>query len=357
MKILPGILISVLIAISSFILSDIIGIYLMGFDKSPISSIMLSIILGMVVANMTQLKSIYSAGIDFSCKYLLRVGIICLGIRLGLYDIYEIGLYSIPLILMCILLTFFAINLLSKFLGISSKLSTLITVGTTICGATAIVATGPVINAKKEEITYAIANITLFGIFAMLVYPYLAFYLFSGNEESIGLFLGTAIHETAQVAGAGLIYSQQFNSPITLDIATVTKLVRNVSMLFVIPIMGYLYLKSEKSNELKSSFSFLSVFPFFILGFILFGLIRTIGDFGIASTNTAFGFLIESKWDSFIEKIKFLAEISLAIAMSAVGLSTRFSLLKSMGLKPFYVGFAAACSVSIFSFVGIRFIF
>ena len=74
-------------------------------------------------------------------------------------------------------------------------------------------------------------------------------------------------------------------------------------------------------------------------------------------TTYAFGFLIESKWDSFIEKIKFLAEISLAIAMSAVGLSTRFSLLKSMGLKPFYVGFAAACSVSIFSFVGIRFIF
>ena len=80
---------------------------------------------------------------------------------------------------------------MSKLLNVESKLAALIAVGTSICGATAIVATGPVIKAKKEEITYAIANITIFGIIAMLAYPYLAHYLFSGNDQSIGLFLGS----------------------------------------------------------------------------------------------------------------------------------------------------------------------
>ena len=103
-------------------------------------------------------------------------------------------------------------------------MSYLISVGSTVCGTTAIMAMAPVINAKKNEVSYAIANITLFGIISMLIYPYFANFYFNGESLFIGLFLGTAIHETAQVAAAGLIYDQQFNSPETLNISTVTKL-------------------------------------------------------------------------------------------------------------------------------------
>ena len=103
----------------------------------------------------------------------------------------------------------------------------------------------PVINAKKNEVSYAIANITLFGILSMLVYPYFANLYFNGESLFIGLFLGTAIHETAQVAAAGLIYDQQFNSPETLNISTVTKLIRNTFLIIMIPLFAYLYSRGQ----------------------------------------------------------------------------------------------------------------
>ena len=353
-KLIPGILLSSLIAFTGIFLSDFIGIEILNFEKSPISSIMLSIILGICVANTISFGSSFSSGIDFCCKYILRLGIIFLGIRIGLSDIFDIGLTGLPVVILCISLTLIIVHMMSKLLNVSAKLSTLIAVGTSICGATAIVATGPVINAKKEEITYAVANITIFGIFAMLVYPILAHYIFNANSQSVGLFLGTSIHETAQVAGAGLIYSQQYNSPGALDIATVTKLVRNLSMIIVIPLMGYLFLQSSSDNGIKNKPSFFKLFPLFIIGFIFFGILRTLGDYGIAHHEKAFFYFEEDKWIIVINFIKSMAEILLGIAMSAVGLSTKFSSLRDLGIKPFYVGFIAATSVGAISFVGIN---
>ena len=130
----------------------------------------------------------------------------------------------------------------------------------------------------------------------MLVYPILAHYIFNENSQSVGLFLGTSIHETAQVAGAGLIYSQQYNSPDALDIATVTKLVRNLSMIIVIPLMGYLFLQSSSDYETKNKPSFFKLFPLFIMGFIFFGILRTFGDYGITHYDKAFFYLEEDKW-------------------------------------------------------------
>ena len=128
-------------------------------------------------------------------------------------------------------------------------MSYLIAIGTSVCGATAIVATAPVINAKKTEIAYAIANITLFGVIAMLIYPYFAEWYFNNNGLDAGLFLGTSIHETSQVAAAGLIYDQQFNNPETLDVATVTKLIRNTFLVILIPLFAYLYNRGEVKDK------------------------------------------------------------------------------------------------------------
>ena len=114
----------------------------------------------------------------------------------------------------------------------------LISIGSTVCGTTAIMATAPVIGAKKNEVSYAIANITLFGILSMLLYPYFANHYFDAEPMFVGLFLGTSIHETSQVAAAGLIYDQQFNSPETLNIATVTKLIRNTFLVIMIPLFA-----------------------------------------------------------------------------------------------------------------------
>ena len=110
-------------------------------------------------------------------------------------------------------------------------------------------ATAPVIGARKNEVSYAIANITLFGILSMLIYPYFANFYFDAEPLYVGLFLGTAIHETSQVAAAGLIYDQQFNSPETMNVATVTKLIRNTFLVIMIPLFAYLYNRGQNKEK------------------------------------------------------------------------------------------------------------
>ena len=142
-------------------------------------------------------------------------------------------------------------------LKISTRMAYLIAIGSTVCGTTAIIATAPVINAKKGEVAYAIANMTIFGILAMLIYPYFANFYFTGEPLLIGLFLGTSIHETSQVAAAGLIYEQQFNSPETLNIATVTKLIRNTFLIVMIPLFAFLYNRGQTKER---GYSILNIF-------------------------------------------------------------------------------------------------
>jgi len=128
---------------------------------------------------------------------------------------------------------------------------------------------------KKNEISYAIANITVFGILSMLIYPYFANFYFDSDSLKIGLFLGTSIHETSQVAAAGLIYDQQFNSPETLNVATVTKLIRNTFLVIMIPLFAYLYNRGQTKEQ---NYSIVSIFPYFVLGFVAMIIFRNIGD-------------------------------------------------------------------------------
>ena len=285
-------------------------------------------------------------GLDFTQQYILKLGIICLGIRLSFEEFIKFGSIAIPLIIVCILAVLILIKLLIKKVPISSKMSYLIAIGTSVCGATAIVATAPVINAKKTEIAYAIANITLFGVIAMIVYPYFAEWFFNENEIKAGLFLGTAIHETSQVAAAGLIYDQQFNSPETLNVATVTKLIRNTFLVIMIPLFAFLYNRGEMKGN---SYSLLDIFPYFVLGFIGMIIIRNLGDqiFSIESENHIY-------WINFIEIIKILATTFLTMAMAAVGISINLSELRLMGYKPFVVGLIAAVTVGFISLIYIQ---
>ena len=236
-KIIPGVILALVFCLFSQGINNVIGIELFGTEKSPISTVMIAILLGIAMGNAFTPRPGMMIGLDFTQKYILKLGIIFLGIRLSFNEFIKFDSIAIPLIITCILSVLILIKLLIKKVPISSKMSYLIAIGTSVCGATAIVATAPVINAKKTEVAYAIANITLFGILAMLLYPYFANFYFKGDALQAGLFLGTAIHETSQVAAAGLIYDQQFNSPETLNVATVTKLIRNTFLVVMIPLL------------------------------------------------------------------------------------------------------------------------
>ena len=340
--IIPGIILAFVLYTLSQGFNNIIGVELMGYTKSPISTAMIAILLGMFFGNIFKIRDSLQQGLDFTRDYLLKLGIICLGIQLKPFEFLEFGKIAIPLILICIISVLIIIKLLIKILKIPTRMAYLISIGSTVCGTTAIMATAPVIKANKNEVSYAIANITLFGILSMLLYPYFANIYFNGEPLLIGLFLGTSIHETSQVAAAGLIYEQQFNSPETLNIATVTKLIRNTFLIIMIPLFAILY--SRGQTRVKN-YSLINIFPYFVLGFIGMIILRNVGDEVYA---------YNPNWNEIVDIIKLFSKIFLTMAMAAIGLSTNLKDIKSMGYKPFIVGFIAMLTVGIVSIIAIE---
>ncbi len=344
MNILLGFALAGGLAVVGHYLSDLIGVDIMGLPKSPISPIMMAILLGIVVRNTINLPSQFDAGIRFCLVRVLRLGIVLLGIRLSLAQIGEIGVQSLPVIIGVVIAALLIVTFVSKRVGLSGRLGTLIAVGTSICGATAIVATAPTIGAKDDEVAYAVACITLFGVIAMIAYPFAAHWVFDGDAFRSGLFLGTAVHETAQVAGAGMVYEQYFSDPAALDTATVTKLMRNLGMVVIIPTMAILY--HRKSTDGAEAPAWYTMIPLFIIGFALMSLVRTVGDMG----DTAFGMIEADRWHDIVGTIKNIAGWCLAIAMAAVGLGTSIKGLLHIGLKPLGVGLFSALLVGLVSF-------
>ena len=343
MAVLPGLILALVLALAGQYLSKLIGIDLMGLPKSPISAIMMAIILGIIVRNIINLPANFQPGIRFGLVRVLRLGIVLLGIRLSLGEVGAIGLQALPVILGVVVSALVIVTYFSKKLGLSANLGTLIAVGTSICGATASVATAPTIAAKDNEVAYAVACITLFGVAAMLAYPFAAHWIFAGDGAASGLFLGTSVHETAQVAGAGLVYEQYFNDPQALDSATVTKLVRNLSMILIIPLMAALHHRTHSDGA--EAPKWWTMIPLFIVGFAAMSLVRTIGDMG----EMAFGIFEPEQWKEIVGRIKEAAEICLAIAMAAVGLGTSIKGLRDIGLKPLGVGLFSAIVVGVVS--------
>ena len=340
-----GIAVAVAISILAGYAADWVGTALLGFDKSPISAIMMAIILGMIVANTVPLPAGLQSGLKFCTSAILRIGIMLLGIRLSLLSAGQFTLVALPFVLAAIAAGLLTVGLIGRYMGLSKQLSGLIAVGTAICGCTAIVATAPLIKANESEITYSIACITIFGLAAMFFYPLLAHYAFADQPELAGLFLGTSIHETAQVAGAGLMYEAQYNSPVALELATVTKLVRNLCMIAVIPLVGIMY-GSDRKTDGDGKVNYLAMIPWFIVGFAAMSAIRTIGDQG----DMAFGILEPAQWKHIVLVTRDIAEGCLLIAMAAVGLTSMFSGMRNIGLRPFALGLFAALLVGGVSF-------
>ena len=342
LSILPGVFLAFVLYTFSQGLNNIIGIELLGYEKSPISTAMIAILMGIILGNIFSIRKGFLIGLDFTQKYILKLGIIFLGIQLKPFEFFKFGTIAIPLIIVCIISVLIVIKMLIKKLKISTRMAYLISIGSTVCGTTAIMATAPIIKANKSEVAYAIANITVFGIISMLIYPYFANFYFNGEPLFVGLFLGTAIHETSQVAAAGLIYDQQFNSPETLNIATVTKLIRNTFLVIMIPLFAFLY---NRGKSKVKEYSLLNIFPYFVLGFIALIIFRNIGDQIFLTENT------QNIWQGVISNIKESAKVFLSMAMAAIGLSANLKDIKSMGYKPFVVGFIAMITVGLVSII------
>lgn len=352
---LPGVALAVGLVAAAIQLTNLMNSAL--GHRGVISYIIVAILAGILIRNIIGVHSIFTPGISFCLRKLLRLGIIMMGIRLSIYDALIIGVWGIPIVILCILTGLIVTTYFTRLLKLPERLGTLIAVGTSICGASAIVATAPGIGAKDEEVSYAIANITIFGLVAMFAYPYLSHLLFADSTTMVGLFTGTSIHETAQVAGAGLIYDQTFQTtlnPAAADAAMVTKLVRNALMAVVIPVMAYIYTRRSLKSGVSSGgakISPLKLFPMFIIGFLIMAILRSIGDAGIDGGGEAFAIFSSGLWSDIIHYVKQWSGYILATAMAGVGLGTSLATVKGLGVKPFYVGLFSATVVGVTSLI------
>ncbi|RST75586.1 putative sulfate exporter family transporter [Siminovitchia acidinfaciens] len=359
--VLPGIIICLAVMIIGLYAADLIGELIVALrllpagSTSPVSGIFVAILLGILIRNTAGLHSVFMQGISFSVKYALRAGIILLGLRLSLAQALKLGAWGLPLIIACISCGLIVTLYFTKKMNQSKRLGTLIACGTGICGVTAIMATSPVLKAKDDEISYAVANITIFGLIGMLFYPYLANTFFGSDPVKAGLFLGTAIHDTAQVAGSALIYNQIYDMEKVVDIATITKLTRNLFIIAVIPLVSYLFFKNagdEAGEENYEMPKWYKLIPLFVIGFLLMALTRTIGDFTSLKNELAFGLFSPVSWEAFHNQwSSFGSTYLLGLAMAGVGLSTNFKIFKGLGLKPFGIGLIAALSVGAVSLI------
>jgi len=351
MNAIPGVLLAFALAIAGNLLADSLSAAL-GLGQGAVSGIMVAILLGLALSNAVRLPDAFRDGIAFAVNHVLRLGIVLLGLRLSIAEVGSIGFKALPIILVTIPAAILIVGYLGRRIQLPDRLGSLIAVGTSICGNTAIVAVSPTIGAKEEETSYAVACITVFGLFAMLVYPFVAHWLFGGDPLAAGLFIGSAVHDTSQVAGAGMVYQQYYQAPEALDVATVTKLERNLSMLVVIPFMAIMH--HRRSAEGTAPPPWWTMVPLFVIGFAAMSLLRTAGDLG---GDRPLGVLDAEQWHALIKVGKEGASYCLAIAMAGVGLGTSIKGLRAIGLKPLALGLVSALIVGLISAALIKLVY
>ena len=352
MKQLPGVLAAFVVMLAGFWLADQIGHAILAAQgltgSSPVSGVPVAIVLGLLLRNTLPLPAALTPGLKFATTTILRAGIVLVGIRLSLFDVVKLGIAGLPVVLAAIGTGLVFVTWFNKKLGLPPRLGTLIAAGTSICGVTAIVSVAPAIEADEREVAYAVANVVAFGLFGMLVYPYLA-HAVLGSSETIGLFLGTAVHDTSQVVGAALTYKQVYGDDVVLRVATVTKLTRNIFLAAVIPLLTWLHVRSTQAQigGVKKKMTWKALVPGFVIGFVLMAVVRTIGDATLGSNGAAFGIWNAEAWKTLTTQLGdyWASRILLGTAMAAVGLNTSFKVFKGVGLKPFAVGFAGAVVV------------
>ena len=303
-----------------------------------IGGAVIAILAGMVIAVFMKTKNGLEDGIKFTSKKILQWAVILLGFGMNLNVVLETGRQSLPIIVCTITTSLVVSFLLHRLLHIPSNISTLVGVGSSVCGGSAIAATAPVIGADDEEIAQSISVIFLFNVAAALLFPTLGGLLGLGNE-GFGLFAGTAVNDTSSVTAAAAAWDGMHPGANTLDTATIVKLTRTLA---IIPITLALALRRtararRAGGAGEGSFSLRRVFPFFLLFFMLASLITT--GASLAGVDAAA-----------FAPFKELSKFFIIMAMAAIGLNTDLIKLVRTGGRPILMGlccWAAITAVSL----------
>ena len=297
--------------------------WMLGRALPVIGGPVFAILAGMAIALLVRDKGRAQAGIAYTSKTILQYAVILLGFGLNLSEVAKVGVQSLPIILSTITTSLVVSFLLHRLLHIPSNISTLVGVGSSVCGGSAIAATAPVIGADDEEIAQSISVIFLFNVAAALLFPTLGGLLGLGNE-GFGLFAGTAVNDTSSVTAAAAAWDGMHPGSNALDDATIVKLTRTLAIIPITLVLGIVMARKEGADGL-GNFSLKRAFPMFILFFLVASIITTIA---VAAGADAAVFA----------PLKTLSKFFIIMAMAAIGLNTDLVKLVKSGGKPILMG-------------------
>ena len=297
----------------------------------------IAIIAGMIITQFIKDKKKLQPGITFTSKKILQYAVILLGFGLNLSVILETGLQSLPIIASTIAASLIIAFVLCKVLKMPANISTLIGVGSSICGGSAIAATAPVIEADDEEVAQAISVIFFFNVLAALIFPTLGATIlkFQPVADAFGIFAGTAVNDTSSVTAAASTWDSMFGlGSATLDKAVTVKLTRTLA---IIPItLGLAMWRAKKENRDGNSFSLKKVFPFFIIYFVCASIITTVFQSLISAGGiTGVPAEVITGFFAFMKKV---SKFFIVMAMAAIGINTDIVKLVKTGAKPLFLG-------------------
>jgi len=343
---LPGVAVAVALALVARSIAEALAHGAAGLPRFPLSPVMCAVVLGMLWRNTLGVPVWATNGLKWAMHQLLRTGIALVGLRLTLSGASSIALTALPVALCCLTVALLAGWMLSRALKVGPRLGALLAIGTAVCGCTAVVAMSPVIRARHAETAFAVTCVVLFGCAAMLCYPWVAGHFFAASPVHAGIFLGTAIHDTSQVIGAALMYSQQAAAPAALAAASVAKLLRNLSIAVFVPLAAWLVRRHEAESPDTGQPAEIhagglapkpQLVPMFVIAFLGFIVLRTLGD-SLLGAHAGL-------WQTVINRGYLASDLFLTCGMTAVGLSVAFTDMWRIGWRPLAAGFAVASLV------------
>jgi uncharacterized integral membrane protein (TIGR00698 family) len=320
----PGLLLAALVTAAAYGLRQLP-------EMATFSPLILAILVGMLFHNVIGAPARAKAGVTFALRKILRFAIILLGLQLTAAQIAEVGAAGVAVIGLTLIATFLFTTWLGGLLGVEKGLAQLIAAGTSICGASAVIATNTVTNAHDEDVAYAVACVTVFGTIAMFVYPLLPALLHL-DARAYGLWSGASIHEIAQVVAAAFQDGQQAG-----EFGTIAKLSRVAMLAPVVIALGLMASRRNRKAGIHGGAG-RAPMPWFVLGFV-----------GLVGVNSAVTIPPDVK-----AAIVTITTILLTIALAAMGLETDIAKLRAKGLRPLALGAAAFLFIATFSLMLVK---
>ncbi|HMN22170.1 MAG TPA: YeiH family putative sulfate export transporter [Ottowia sp.] len=315
-RLLPGLALSAALAGLALQLGDHSWVRALG-----LSGLSLAIVLGMALGHAwpRAVADRAGAGVAFSRQHLLRLGIVLYGLRLSLQDVAQVGLAGVLVDVVVVAATFaLALALGVRWLKLDRKAVMLIGVGSSICGAAAVLATEPVVRGRPQQVSVAVATVVVFGTLATFLYPLLhglnaAWGVIPGGAEQFGIYIGSTVHEVAQVVAAGNAVGPQ-----AADAAVITKMVRVMLLApFLLALSAWLARHPDPAERHAGERARIGV-PGFVLGFVAVVLFNSLQWLPPAAVTA----------------LTALDNLLLAMAMAALGLTTHARAIRQAGLRP-----------------------